>query len=84
MSGRKQITDSTSAAKWKYFGKIEASIVIISIIATCISIQYICMIPYKVIGSSLNVHVGCIKIVQYNSVLIVYLNNIPFYISLLH
>ena len=28
--------------------------------------------------------VGCIKIVKYNYVLIVHLNNIPFYISLLH
>ena len=60
--GKKQITDSTSAAKWKYFGEIEASIVIMSIIAVCISIRYI-MIHYKVIGSSLPVRVGCIKIV---------------------
>ena len=53
--GRKQITDNTSAAKWKYFGEIEGSIVIMSIIAAFISIRYNYMIPYKVIGSSLPV-----------------------------
>ena len=36
--GRKQITDSTSAAKWKYFGEIAASIVIMSIILLRVSV----------------------------------------------
>ena len=81
-SGKKEITDSTSVATWKYFGDIEVSS---NNEHHCCMYQYtIHMIPYKVIWSSLNVRVGCIKIVQYNYVLIVYLNNIPFYISLLH
>ena len=60
-SGRKQITDNTSVAKWKYFGELEVSS---NNEHHCCVYQYtIHMIPYKVIGSSLNVHVGCIKII---------------------
>ena len=60
-SGRKLITRSTSAAKWNYFGEVEVSS---NNEHHCCVYQYtIHMIPYKVIVSSLNVHVCCIKIV---------------------